>query len=400
MQKIELLSPAKNIAIGMAAINNGADAVYIGAPAFSARKAAANTSNDIAALTEYAHKYYSRVFVALNTILYDNELAEAEKIIRQLYEIGVDALIVQDMSILKMDIPPIVLHASTQIHNYDLERIKFLDSIGFQRIVLAREMSLEQIKEIRQNVKAELEVFIHGALCVSMSGQCYMSQNLLGRSANRGECAQPCRQKWSVSDGDDNLLVKDKYILSLKDLNLTNHIKELVDAGVDSLKIEGRLKEESYVANITHHYDNILKSIKAERVGSGHVTSSFIADTERTFTRGYTDYFFEKRPQNLVNAETPKSIGKKVGIVKRVKENKLWLDGTEDIHNGDGLCYRDRDEFKGIKVNIANGQEITANEPLNILIGSEVYRNYDHLFVTSVERTGSSVRQINICITA
>ncbi len=244
-RKIELLAPARDILIGKAAIDNGADAVYIGGPAFGARKAAGNSLKDIAALVEYAHRFYCRVFVTLNTILYDTELAEAEQMIRQLYHIGVDALIIQDPGILKLDIPSISLHASTQMHNYDIERIRFLDRLGFQRIVLARELSLEQIKAIRKEVKAELEVFIHGALCVSMSGQCYLSQHMFGRSANRGECAQPCRMKWSLKDDQGKILLKDRYILSLKDLNLSSYIPDLIKAGVDSFKIEGRLKDES-----------------------------------------------------------------------------------------------------------------------------------------------------------
>ena len=233
MQKVELLSPARDLVVGKAAIDNGADAVYIGAPAFGARKAAANSLEDIGTLVGYAHRFYCRVFVTLNTILYDSELAEAEKMIRQLYAIGVDALIIQDPGILNMDLPPICLHASTQMHNYELERIKFLDQLGFQRIVLARELSLEQIREIRKEVKAELEVFIHGALCVSLSGQCYLSQYMFGRSANRGECAQPCRMKWTVEDNSGKKLIKDKYVLSLKDLNLSSYIDDLIEAGVD-----------------------------------------------------------------------------------------------------------------------------------------------------------------------
>ena len=258
MQKVELLSPARDLVVGKAAIDNGADAVYIGAPAFGARKAAANSLEDIGTLVGYAHRFYCRVFVTLNTILYDSELAEAEKMIRQLYAIGVDALIIQDPGILNMDLPPICLHASTQMHNYELERIKFLDQLGFQRIVLARELSLEQIREIRKEVKAELEVFIHGALCVSLSGQCYLSQYMFGRSANRGECAQPCRMKWTVEDNSGKKLIKDKYVLSLKDLNLSSYIDDLIEAGVDSFKIEGRLKDENYVANVTNYYSSLI----------------------------------------------------------------------------------------------------------------------------------------------
>ena len=283
MQKVELLSPARDLVVGKAAIDNGADAVYIGAPAFGARKAAANSLEDIGTLVRYAHRFYCRVFVTLNTILYDSELAEAEKMIRQLYAIGVDALIIQDPGILNMDLPPICLHASTQMHNYELERIKFLDQLGFQRIVLARELSLEQIREIRKEVKAELEVFIHGALCVSLSGQCYLSQYMFGRSANRGECAQACRMRWTVEDDAGKVVLKDKYVLSLKDLNLSAHLSELVEAGIDSFKIEGRLKEADYVANVTNYYSSCLDEIVAcdenlARVGAGYVKAGFEAD--------------------------------------------------------------------------------------------------------------------------
>ncbi len=287
MRRVELLSPARDLAVGVEAIRNGADAVYIGAPAFGARKAAANSLEDIRVLAEYAHRYDCRVFVTLNTVLYDHELASAERMIRDLYAIGVDALIVQDMGILRMDLPPICLHASTQMHNYDLERIKFIERMGFRRIVLARELSLEQIREIRREVKAELEVFIHGALCVSLSGQCYLSQYMFGRSANRGECAQPCRMRWSVEDAGGKRLVDERYILSLKDLNLTAYLKDLVDVGVDSFKIEGRLKDERYVANVTAHYSSLLDALPGvERVGAGRVAYAFEPEPERSFNRG------------------------------------------------------------------------------------------------------------------
>ena len=267
MRKLELLSPAKNADVAIAAINNGADAVYIGGPAFGARQAVGNSLEEIERVVRYAHRFYCRVFVTLNTILYDNELAEVERLIRDLYRIEVDAIIVQDPAILKLDIPPIALHASTQMHNYDLERIKFLDRLGFQRIVLARELSLEQLKTIRREVKAELEYFVHGALCVSLSGQCYMSCYLTGRSANRGECAQACRMRWTVEDSDGKVLVKDKYVLSLKDLNLSAYLSDLVDIGIDSFKIEGRLKEADYVANVTNYYSSRLDEIVARREG-------------------------------------------------------------------------------------------------------------------------------------
>lgn len=394
MKRIELLSPAKDLAIGKAAINNGADAVYIGAPLFGARKSAANSLKDIAELTDYAHRFYCRVFVAMNTILYDHELAEAEKLVHQLYGIGVDALIIQDPGILRMDLPPISLHASTQMHNYDLERIKFLDQIGFRRIVLARELSLEQIREIRKQVKAELEVFVHGALCVSLSGQCFLSQYMFGRSANRGECAQPCRMKWSVKDSEGRVMVDNKYILSLKDLNLSSYINDLIDAGVDSFKIEGRLKDENYVSNVTSYYSSLIDNLPAiQRIGSGKSVVQFEPSPEKSFNRGYSAYFLEKRERGLVNADSPKSVGKLLGKVIQSKGNRLRVETKEQISNGDGLCYFEKGELKGIRVNRAEGDWVICNEIVSIGKGTFLYRNYDHRFVIQVEKA-KSVRKI------
>ncbi len=398
MKRVELLSPAKDLTIGIAAINNGADAVYIGAPAFGARKAASNSLVDIAQLVEYAHRYYCRVFVTMNTVLYDNELEAAEKMIHEIYRIGVDALIVQDMGILRMDLPPICLHASTQMHNYDIERIKFIDKMGFQRIVLARELSLEQIREVRRSVKAELEVFIHGALCVSLSGQCYLSQYMFGRSANRGECAQPCRMKWSVRDNVGRRLVDNRYILSLKDLNLSAYIKDLVDIGVDSFKIEGRLKDENYVSNVTKYYSSLLDALpEIKRSGSGKVISSFHAEPERSFNRGYSSYFMVKRELGLVNADTPKSMGKQIGVVQQVRGNRILIQSTESVNNGDGLCYLQNGELKGIRVNTVDGNWLTCNERVEVKPGTTLFRNYDHRFVTQLEKA-KSVRKIRIRI--
>lgn len=402
MRKVELLSPAKNVDVAIAAINNGADAVYIGGPAFGARKAVSNSLGDIGRVVQYAHRFYCRVFVTLNTILYDNELAEVERIIHALYKMGVDAIIVQDPAILKLDLPPIALHASTQMHNYDLERIQFLDQLGFQRIVLARELSLEQLRTIRREVKAELEYFVHGALCVSLSGQCYISHYLTGRSANRGECAQACRMQWTVEDDSGNVLVKDKYVLSLKDLNLSAHLDELVEAGIDSFKIEGRLKEADYVANVTNYYSSRLDEIVARReglarVGSGRVEASFEADPARSFNRGYTDYFVVSRKPGMVNMDTPKSMGKKVATVKQVKGNQLIVELLEPIHNADGLCYFDKNELRGIKVNTAEGNKLVCNERAEVVPGTLLYRNYDHEFVTRLNKS-TSVRKIEVKI--
>lgn len=401
MKKIELLAPARDYSIGIAAINNGADAVYIGASAFGARKEAGNSLKDIEALVEYAHRFYSKVYVTLNTVLYDSELKTAEQLVRGLYKIGVDALIIQDMGLLQLDLPPISLHASTQMHNYELEKIKFLDRLGFQRIVLARELSLEQIEAIRKEIKAELEVFIHGALCVSLSGQCYLSQYMFGRSANRGECAQACRMKWTVKDGSDKILVRDKYVLSLKDLNMSAYINDLIRIGVDSFKIEGRLKDANYVSNTTGYYNSLindqlkLKNNEISRLSSGEVISGFEADPERSFNRGFTAYFAQGRRKGLVNMESPKSMGKVLGKVKKVCKNELWLMTAEELHNGDGLCYMGERGLEGIRVNRVEGEKIICKENLRVIPGTVIYRNYDHQFAMQVEKS-KSVRKIGV----
>ncbi len=393
MRKVELLAPAKDFRTGIVAINNGADAVYIGAPAFGARQAAANSVEDIERLVRYAHRFYCRVYVTLNTLLYDRELQEAEQLAHQLYRIGADALIIQDPAFLQMDLPPIPLHASTQMHNYEPERIRFLDRLGFQRIVLARELSLEQIRKIRQEVKAELEVFVHGALCVGLSGQCYLSCCMSGRSANRGECMQACRLKWRVEDGEGKPVLPEGYHLSLKDLNNTASLSGLLEAGVSSLKIEGRLKDVNYVANVANHYHSRLSGIKnIERVGSGEVFSGFQADPEKSFNRGFITYFLHGREPGLVNCHTPKSMGKKLGTVLRVQEERLLLQATEEVHNGDGLCYFEQGELKGIRVNQMEGGWLVCNERLSLKPGSVVYRNYDRLFAAEVEKNGSERR--------
>lgn len=396
MKKVELLAPAKNATIGKAAIDNGADAIYIGAPAFGARQAAGNTLEDIKELVDYAHLFYCKVFITLNTIIYDDELEQVEQLIHQLYAIGVDALIIQDLGILRLHLPPIALHASTQMHNYDLERIKFLDQLGFSRIVLARELSLDEIRKIRSEVKAELEVFIHGALCVSLSGQCYLSQHMFGRSANRGECAQPCRQKWDVEDANGHKLVTDEYILSLKDLNQTEYIKELIEIGVDSLKIEGRLKDENYVVNVTKHYDTQLKQLPdCQRASSGRCIHTFIPDIDKSFNRGYTSYFASGRSANMVNRLSPKSMGKAIGKVINSSGKNIQIDSYEQIHNGDGLCYFDNNSLKGIRVNVVREKWIECNEKVMIPKDTILYRNYDHQFSVAIQKLRSE-RNIDI----
>ncbi len=380
--KLELLSPAKNLDFGREAINHGADALYIGAPAYGARAAATNTLEDIEALVNYAHLYGSKVFVTVNTLLFDHEIEPAVKLIHQLYNIGVDALLIQDLGLLECDLPPIELHASTQCHNASVERIKFLEQVGFRRVVLARETSLEQMQEIRQATRLDLEAFVHGALCVSYSGQCYMSQYLNSRSGNRGCCSQPCRSTYDLYDGDGHLLLKEKHLLSLRDFNASQQLENMIAAGISSFKIEGRLKDLSYVKNITAYYRQLLDSMMEghEKVSSGSCTYTFIPDPDRTFNRGYTDYFLRKR-QPMANFATQKSLGKLIGKVTAVGRNSLTISGTKPLANGDGLCYYDVDgRLQGFLVNGVQGRAVTPNQMPDIKAGTTLWRNQDQRF--------------------
>jgi len=384
--RLELLAPARTAASGKIAINFGADAVYIGAPAFGARAAAGNSVADIGGLVQYAHQYNARVFVALNTILFDNKLEEASRLIRQLYEAGADALIVQDMGIVMMDLPPVELHASTQAHNYHPERIKFLDQVGFSRIVLARELNLLQIKAIREVTSAELEFFVHGALCVSFSGQCYMSASQGGRSGNRGVCAQPCRKAYDLVDANGIIIEKQKHLLSLKDLNLSDHLADLANAGITSFKIEGRLKDDNYLKNITAYYrkrlDTLLEgSHDFRKASSGKVCFDFVPNPSKTFSRGTGNYFLNGRNPGMVNFETPKSSGEYVGKVVRCTGNSLIADLVVGLNNNDGLTFFDSNgKLAGVKVNTANGNRISLASAIDLPAGTPLYRNYDHVY--------------------
>src|ERR1035437_1229160 len=357
MHYIELLSPAKNLECGLAAINHGADAVYIGASSFGARAAAGNTLEDIATLVQYAHKYRSKVHVALNTILTDEQLPEAEKLIWEVYNAGADALIVQDMGILQLNLPPIALHASTQTDNRTVEKVKFLQDVGFSRVVLARELSLKQIAEIASQTDVELEAFIHGALCVSYSGQCYMSQANCGRSANRGQCAQYCRLPYHLVDADDNVLVKNKHLLSLKDLDQSDSLEEMLEAGVTSFKIEGRLKDADYVKNITAYYRRKLDAIldgstRYRRASAGRTTILFEPNPEKSFRRSNTDYFLHGRKPDIAQLETPKSLGEPIGKVTYIGRNFFEMQNGTLLNNGDGLCFINKHgDLTGFRVN-------------------------------------------------
>ncbi len=375
----------------MAAVNHGADAVYIGAAGFSARAAAGNDIGEIEKLAAYAHFYNAKVYIALNTILFDHELDEVQKLIRQLWDAGADALIIQDLGILELDLPPIPLFASTQLDNQSVSRVRFLESAGFERVILARELSLKAIKAIRQNTSVDLEAFVHGALCVCYSGRCYLSAAIGNRSANRGECGQPCRLAWSLVSGTGQILSKDRYLLSLKDMNRSDHLHDLVLAGVTSFKIEGRLKDMSYVKNITAYYRKKLDDI-IDR-SSGYLTASsgktnlfFTPDPQKTFNRGQTDYLLFDRKEDIQSLNTPKSVGEKIGIVDHVDLKYFTLKKPHDLHNGDGLCFINQSgNLEGFKVNQTDQEKIyPAGYPdlkkSGLFPGAVLYRNHDHLF--------------------
>ena len=386
MNYIELLSPAKNLECGLAAINHGADAVYIGASSFGARAAAGNTLEDIATLVQYAHKYRSKVHVALNTVLTDEQLPEAEKLIWEVYNAGADALIIQDMGILQLNLPPIALHASTQTDNRTVEKVRFLQDVGFSRVVLARELSLKQIADISSQTDIELEAFVHGALCVSYSGQCYMSQANCGRSANRGQCAQYCRLPYHLLDADDTMLMKNKHFLSLKDLDLSDSLGELMDAGVTSFKIEGRLKDVDYVKNITAYYRKKLDAVlegntRFQKASAGRTTFFFEPNPEKSFRRGATDYFLHERKDDIVQLDTPKSMGEAIGKVKEIGEYYFTMSSAEKLNNGDGLCFiNPHGDLTGFRVNKVDGRRVYPADMPRLVEGIWLYRNQDQAF--------------------
>ena len=391
-KKLELLAPAKNLECGIAAIQHGADAVYIGAPKFGAREAAGNSIEEIGKLAAQARLFGVKTYIALNTILYDNELAEAERIIRQVYEAGADALIIQDFGILEMDLPPIALHASTQANNFTLEKIKFLEGVGFKRAVLARELSLQQIGEISSQTTIELEAFVHGSLCVSLSGQCYMSYAIGGRSANRGACAQPCRKKYSLTDATGKIIVQDKHLLSLKDLNRSLSIRELAEAGVRSFKIEGRLKDLDYVKNITAYYREELDRILEEKpefvsASLGKTSFFFTPDPSKTFHRSATDYFLHGRKDSVAGLDSPKSTGEELGIVTKITRDSFQVSGAGSIANNDGLTFvNHQGESIGLKVNKVENGAVFPDRMNEVFAGAKISRNYDHGFQMALGR--------------
>lgn len=401
--KLELLSPAKNLEQGREAISHGADAVYIGAAAFGARVAAGNSLQDIEALVRYAHLYHARVFATVNTLLFDHELEEAVAMLHRLYEAGVDAAIVQDLGLLECDLPPIELHASTQTHNASVERIKFMEQAGFSRVILARETSLEQMRDIRQATHVELEAFIQGALCVSYSGQCYMSQYLNGRSGNRGCCSQPCRSTYDLYDDSGRLLRRNEHLLSLKDFSAAQHIQSMADAGITSFKIEGRLKDMDYVKNVTAYYRLLLDRLMEERAdllpaSSGKCQFHFMPDLEKTFNRGFTDYFLvERKP--MATMTTQKSLGKKLGQVSKIERGSITLKSREPLTAGDGLCYfNGRGELEGVYVNHVQGNTFQPNRmPESLALGTTIWRNSDQAFTKQLQGKSAS-RKIAVSI--
>lgn len=403
MNRIELLAPAKDVQAAITAIQCGADAVYIGAPRFGARQAAGNSLEDIARVVEYARPYYVKVYVALNTLLDNEELLAAEKIIHQLGAIGIDGLIVQDTGLLELDLPPIPLIASTQMNNDSADKVKFLEDIGFSRVIVARELTLEQIREIRRQTSIELECFIHGALCVGASGQCYMSYAIGGRSGNRGVCAQPCRRLYTLKDKNGNTIVKDRYLLSLKDLNLSEHLKDLMDAGITAFKIEGRLKEKDYVANTVGFYRQKLDAILAQKglakSSTGRVQLNFVPDLNKTFNRGYTDYGITGQSNDMGSIDTPKSIGEFAGVVTGIEKNSFTLEGNVQLHNADGICFFDAQRnLSGTTVNRVEANNIFPRSMDGIAIGLKIYRNYDHELIKLLEKNPAQ-RKIPVLLT-
>lgn len=408
MRTLELLAPAKNLECGMAAIDHGADAVYIGATRFGARVAAGNSVDDIRKLADYAHQFCAKVYVTVNTIVFDHELQATFQLLGELSNAGVDAILVQDMAVAEyikrhpeLDMN---LHASTQTDNWSVEKVRWLLSQGFSRIVLARELSIAEISDIHQQVpEAELEVFVHGALCVSLSGLCYASHYCFGRSANRGECAQFCRMKFDLLDAEGRVIEQQRHLLSLKDMNQINQLELLIDAGATSFKIEGRLKDLTYVKNVTAAYSEQLNAIIAkypgryQRASRGRCTYSFKPDLGKSFNRGYTTYFLKGRQPDIASFDTPKAVGQFVGTVKELRGNSLTVAGTATFANGDGLCFlNEKRELEGFRVNRAEGNRLhLLRMPRFLHKGAALFRNSDQDFEKLLSRP-SVVRKIPV----
>lgn len=386
-EQIELLAPARNLETGIEALRHGADAVYIGGPAFGARSAAGNSVDDIRQLCAYAHTFGARVYVTINTILYDEEIPEVEMLVCELYDAGVDALITQDLAFLTMDIPPIALHASTQMDNCTPERAQFLEAAGYSQIVMARELTLEQIRKIHEATALPLEAFVHGALCVSYSGRCYASEYCFGRSANRGRCAQFCRLAFDLVDARGEVVEHDKHLLSLRDMNRSEDLEAMLDAGVRSFKIEGRLKDVAYVKNVTARYRQALDEILQRRsddyvrASRGHATYTFRPELHKSFNRGFTQYFLNGRTRDLWNFQTPKSMGERIGEVTRITSRAIYYKGDVALNNGDGLVFINaQGKLEGFRANRVEGREIFPLKMPAVAVGDVLYRNEDRLW--------------------
>lgn len=396
---LELLAPAKNADFGIEAIKHGADAVYIGGPAFGARYGAGNDVAEIRRLCEFAHRYRAQVFVAVNTILHDEELEGARQLAWQLYDAGADALIIQDMGLLELDLPPIQLHASTQTDIRNPAKARFLQDVGFSQIVLAREMSIAEIAAVAKETTLALEYFVHGALCVAYSGQCYISHAHTGRSANRGECSQACRLPYTLVDDKGRTITENQHLLSMKDNNQSNNLLDLIRAGVSSFKIEGRLKDLSYVKNITAHYRTLLDGIIAEhpeyrRASSGRSTFTFTPRPDKTFNRGYTDYFAGGRQDDIGAFDSPAFVGELIGEVAAIGDGWIEVNSSETFHNGDGVCFHDaHGDVQGMRINRAEGRRLYPAElPAELTEGATLFRNRDQEFERALEKDSAERR--------
>ncbi len=405
VRKIELLAPARDASTAIEALKHGADAVYMGATSHGARAQAGNAIDDIRRVVDYAHRFAARVYVTVNTLVYDDEIAAVERMVRELYDARVDALIVQDMSLLRMNLPPIALHASTQCDIRTPEKARFLEQVGFSQLVLARELTLNEIAEIRRETTVPLEAFVHGALCVSYSGRCQISEALYHRSANRGECAQVCRYAFDLEDENGNVLLKDKHLLSLRDLNRSEDVERMIDAGVSSFKIEGRLKDTAYVKNVVAYYRRRLDEIiggrdDLERASAGTTELTFEPCLEKSFNRGFTQYFLdERRPRNgqkMASIDTPKSRGEAVGEVEKVIGAQVVAKAECEFHNGDGLMFAAADgTMVGARVNEAAGRTLRMRAPIDIKPGAKIFRNFDKKFCDILAKE-SAVRWIGV----
>ncbi|MBI4809682.1 MAG: U32 family peptidase [Nitrosomonadales bacterium] len=409
-QTLELLAPAKTAAIGREAILHGADAVYIGGPSFGARDKAGNSLEEIAELVNYAHRFHAKIYVTLNTILHDAELESARKFAHDCYDIRVDALIVQDMGLLELDLPPIDLHASTQCDIRTPEKAKFLADVGFSQLVLARELTIEEVKAVRAAVPADtvIEHFIHGALCVAYSGQCYISHAHTGRSANRGDCSQACRLPYTLEDSKGQIVAFEKHLLSVKDNNQSGNLRALIDAGVRSFKIEGRYKDAPYVKNITGHYRQLLDEILNERpelhaASSGKTSLLFTPNPDKTFHRGATDYFSQGRKADIGAFDTPTFVGLELGTVTKLGDKWFEMESNEDLANSDGLNYLHKREVIGLQANVVehkgNVWRVFPNEPMHTLtglrVGLAISRNRDHAWEMTLNKK-SAERKIGV----